>query len=216
MKRVLLLLLATALVVSLSACGKRSELICDSCGVSFLGDADYSEQLKENAKIQEELGIDLYIFRCPDCRHEHAGSAISALGMSPEDYERLEAYRRGEAVLSRGNIDDNVTIIESTGLEPYYIAADNISGLNGIYDIAIGKWESDPVFSAIDSYDSAGMAIAKRDDYYGYIDQKGDTVIGFQFSDAHPFCEQGCAVIRMNQVGVIDRTGKFIIDGCLL
>lgn len=212
MKRILLLLLATVLVVFLSACGKRSELICDSCGVSFLGDADYSEQLKEDAELQEALGIDLYSFYCPDCRNEYAATALAVSFLTEEEYERLTAYRAGETVFSSSNIDDNITIVEPTGTEPYYVALDELSGLYGIYDISVGDWETNPIFSVINTYDSDGMALAQKDGYYGYINQIGGTVIGFQFKDAYPFNEKGCAVVRMNQVGVIDRVGTFIIE----
>lgn len=211
MKRVLPLLLVTILVMFLSACGKRSELVCDSCGVSFLGDGDYSEELERDAEIQEALGIDLYGFFCPDCRPEHT-SGISAYGMSEEDLERLEAYDRGETLPPTSNINDDVTIIGSTGMEPYYIAEDHTSGLNGIYDTDAGEWKTDPMFSTIYPYDTNGMALAERDGYYGYIDQTGVTIIGFQFADALSFNELGLATVKMNQVGVINRAGDFLID----
>lgn len=108
--------------------------------------------------------------------------------------------------------DDSITIIGPTGMETYYIAIENTTGLYGIYDATNEGWILEPTLLFIDAYDSVGMAMAQQGDYYGYIDQEGNTVIGFQFSGAQPFNEKDFAPVRMNHVGVIDRVGNFIIE----
>lgn len=197
--------------MSLSACGKTTELICDDCGVTFVANGDYSEELKEDAELQEAFGVDLYSFYCPDCRPDYMDSPIST-HMLNVDLETIVAYRNGKSVSSSNNIDTNISILESTGMEPYYSAIDNSSGLCGIYDIEVKDWKTEPMFSSIQPYDTAGMALAEKDGYYGYIDQTGDTIIGFQFVDALSFNDLGLATVKMNQVGVVNRTGDFVID----
>lgn len=108
--------------------------------------------------------------------------------------------------------DDSITIVGPTGMEPYYIAIENTTDLYGIYDVMNEGWILEPTLLFIDTYDSAGMAMAQQGDYYGYIDQEGNTVIGFQFGEAQSFNERNFAPVRMNHFGVIDRMGNFIIE----
>lgn len=79
-----------------SYCEMSAELVCDNCGVTFREIGDYSKELKEDADIQEALGIDVYTFLCPNCRPECASGPVAAYFMSIEDAERVGAYRRGE------------------------------------------------------------------------------------------------------------------------
>lgn len=211
MPRIIPLLLVILIAVSLSACVKRSTLICDSCGKTFEGDADYSKQLEENEEIQSALNIRLYSFYCSDCRRD-GESAIAAHLLSPEEVEILRAYREGKAESPSYNVDSTITIVEPTGMEPYYIAVENLSNLYGIYDTENANWALEPTLLFIDSYNSTAIAMAKRDNYYGYIDQTGNTVIGFQFSDAQSFDERGFAPVCMNKWGVINKEGNFIIE----
>ncbi|MBD5134127.1 MAG: WG repeat-containing protein [Clostridiales bacterium] len=212
MKRLFTLLILLIILLMLPACTKHSALICDRCGIAFEGDDDYSKQLARDEEIRSALGIDLYRFYCPDCQDELGfGTAISYCLMSEEDLARLEAYDAGIEVVSTPQIDENVVLLQSTNTDPYYVARDIITGLYGIYDVSNNAWEGEPVFSDIGTFDSDEIALAKKNDFYGYIDPKGNTVIGFQFLEADSFFN-GVARVCINKWGVIDTTGAFVID----
>lgn len=213
MKRIFSLPMLLVSLLVLPACTgisivnvEPSTLICDGCGKTFVGDADYSKELARDEEIMSALGIDLYSFYCPDCRNEYAASAIAYHFVSEDDLARLEAYDAGAEMT-----DENITILMSTNLDQYYITKDNLTGLYGIYDISEKKWVADPEFSLIDTYNSEGIALAQKDGFYGFINQMGNTIVSFQFVEADPFVN-GLARVYMNKWGVIDSTGTFIVE----
>lgn len=129
--------------------------------------------------------------------------------LSSEESEVLAAYKENKTI--QGKVDDDITIIEFTGTEPYYVAIDVSSGLYGIYDVVAGKWEAEPVYSIVGTYGSEELALAQKDGFYGFIDPMGNTVIGFQFVEADSFIN-GLARVCMNKRGIIDTNGTFVID----
>ncbi len=210
MKRNLMLIIMLMALLVLTSCVKHSTLICDKCGKTFEGDDDYSKQLAREEEIMSALGIDLYSFFCDDCNDRFA-TCIAYKAMTPEDAARLEAYDAGKEIIASVGVDANVEILGPTDLDQYYIAEDNLTGLYGIYDISLNIWKTEPIFSAIYAFDANGLALAMKNDYYGYIDSNGNTVIGFQFLEADPFTN-GVARVRVNKWGVIDTEGSFVVD----
>lgn len=60
---------------------------------------------------------------------------------------------------------------------------------------------------------SRGPEPAKKDGKYGYVDQKGKTVIPFRYDGAGQFGEDGLAVVGLNgKFGYIDRRGEFAVQ----
>lgn len=58
-----------------------------------------------------------------------------------------------------------------------------------------------------------GRALAKKDTLYGFIDEKGNTLIPFQFEEVYGKFENGLAGFRRNgKWGYIDTTGKTVIE----
>lgn len=125
MKRGLLVLFIIFITIFFSACSS-TELICDGCGVGFVESGDYSDYLKEDAEIQAALNIDLYAFFCPDCREGRSMDPVFARILSSEESEVLAVYKENKTIQSK--VDDDITIVESTGTEPYYVAIDIESG----------------------------------------------------------------------------------------
>lgn len=146
----------------------------------------------------------LYTVMLCACSVKEEGPIV---GSSGADYPSTDISEEQES-----QINSNITIVGPTGRDSYYIAIENSTNLYGIYDTADSSWILEPTLLYIDTYDLAGMAMAQQGDYYGYIDQKGNTVIGFQFSEAQSFNDRDFAPVRMNHVGVIDRVGNFIIE----
>lgn len=67
------------------------------------------------------------------------------------------------------------------------------------------------VFEEAYDFDDQDMALVKKDGYYGWIDRVGNIVIPFQFEDAY-FFNGDSAIVQPKNVGVIDRTGTYLID----
>lgn len=61
------------------------------------------------------------------------------------------------------------------------------------------------------AYFSEGKMAAKFNDKYGYIDKKGEEVIGFIFDRALPFKKGIAAVCKNGKWGYIDKSGKEVI-----
>lgn len=58
-----------------------------------------------------------------------------------------------------------------------------------------------------------GTAVIKNKDWdYGYVDKKGQIIIGCQFDNAEPFKDGKAIVQKGDMYGVIDKEGKFIIN----
>lgn len=58
-----------------------------------------------------------------------------------------------------------------------------------------------------------GVAIIRNGDWdYGYIDKKGQIIIGCQFDNAEPFRDGKAIVKKDDMYGVINKEGKFIIN----
>ncbi len=56
------------------------------------------------------------------------------------------------------------------------------------------------------------MAVVHKDDAYGYVNTKGELVIGAQFEQAGSFSEGLAAVLSGDAWGFIDFAGKFAIE----
>ena len=107
----------------------------------------------------------------------------------------------------------NLILLTPTDEYPYYVY-EQADGLFGIYDLEKSEFVMEPIFEEIGMYDQ-GIALAKKDGYYGFIDPKGSTVIGFMFESAGGFVgDRAMAEIDSksgNGTGVIDREGNWII-----
>ncbi len=62
-------------------------------------------------------------------------------------------------------------------------------------------------------YPRYGMSLVKKNGRYGYLDDRGDLVIPFQFKKAYGFSENGLAFVvnDHNLGGYIDRSGDYVI-----
>jgi len=107
----------------------------------------------------------------------------------------------------------SLKLLTPTDEYPYYVY-EQVDGLFGIYDLEKSEFVIEPIFEEIGMYDQ-GIALAKKDGYYGFIDPKGSTVIGFMFESASGFVgNRAMAEIDSksgNGTGVIDREGNWII-----
>lgn len=91
-----------------------------------------------------------------------------------------------------------------------------------------GKWVIKPQFQCFSKSSSftEGLACVATNDVtvkfpfesasnpefkWGYVNKKGELVIGFKFKEANAFSEGLAAVTETNKGGYIDRTGKFVI-----
>jgi len=58
-----------------------------------------------------------------------------------------------------------------------------------------------------------GLCLAKSNDKYGFIDNKGKVVIPFQYNDASNFTQEGYALVEKNEkIGLIDVGGNFKVS----
>lgn len=58
-----------------------------------------------------------------------------------------------------------------------------------------------------------GLCLAKSNDKYGFIDNKGKVMIPFQYNNAENFTQEGYALVRKNEkIGLIDAGGNFKVS----
>ncbi len=50
-----------------------------------------------------------------------------------------------------------------------------------------------------------------KDKKWGYINEKGEVVIDYQFKDAELFSDEGLAPVKEKKWGFIDKSGKLVI-----
>lgn len=75
-----------------------------------------------------------------------------------------------------------------------------------------GEWAIQPVYDAGRAFKN-GLAPVSKDDKWGYINEKGDVVVAFQFKDAEIFSEDGLAPVKTeNGWGFIDTEGKLVVE----
>jgi hypothetical protein len=67
------------------------------------------------------------------------------------------------------------------------------------------------IFKFLNSFDSAGMAVAQIGEKHGFIDVKGDTVIPFIYEDLSVFSEELAPAKKNGKYGYINRKGDVII-----
>ncbi len=214
MKRyVLPSLLPLFLAIILAGCASTT-LVCDKCGVAFTASGDYSEELAEDADLETLYGIDIYHFYCPDCIHEGVPGPLLTTTVSFDDAEKVRAYRE-----SKKNKDDVSAkqegkipgaLVRSTGEDSFWVC-ETTDGMYGIYDESIQALVNEARYEQIADFDEAGMARAYSGGYWGCIDQRGNQVVAFQFSDIQPF-QGDYAIAKINSYGVIDRSGTFVIE----
>lgn len=95
--------------------------------------------------------------------------------------------------------------------EPYYTVFEYVTGLYGIFDMDENEYIVTPVFEHIGNFDENGIAPAKKDGYYGFIDYKGNTVIDYQYEEAAAFTNN-CAIVKVGgQYGVINKKNQMIV-----
>lgn len=101
----------------------------------------------------------------------------------------------------------------STSIDPFYIYQDKDSLLWGIYNKDTDQIVMEPTMEEIGAFDSTGVAPAKKDGYWGYINCYGATIIDFFFDKADTFVGDYATVYcKGSGTGVIDRNGSYIID----
>lgn len=85
---------------------------------------------------------------------------VSIVGSNQDNYPLTDSTNKEDP-----QTDASITIIGPTDMEPYYIAIENTTNLYGIYDATNKSWILEPTLLFIDTYDSAGMAMAQQGDY---------------------------------------------------
>lgn len=115
--------------------------------------------------------------------------------------------------------DENVEYISATGYENYYFVYDKTENAYGIFDRDSQQYILKPTIDEL-APDTGGYptaaedgypTVARKGEYYGYIDGEGNEIAGFRFAEAHSFID-GVAHIKINKAGVIDTTGRFVLD----
>lgn len=97
--------------------------------------------------------------------------------------------------------------------DEWCVVTDPSTGLFGIFDANTKTCVIEPQYDEIDDRigDNGWIAVC-RDGYWGYINGKGETVIGFYFTHAREFIN-GRAMAGIRGVwGVIDETGDYTIE----
>lgn len=90
------------------------------------------------------------------------------------------------------------------------VAAVCINEKFGIID-KIGNFLVEPIYNEIENGFSCGLAFAKKNGKYGFVDSNGDPVIDFKFDDAWYF-QNSLAKVEINDKwGLIDTTGNWRI-----
>ena len=68
-----------------------------------------------------------------------------------------------------------------------------------------------PIYENLTYFSKNGLAVAKRNGKYGYINNKGDIIIDFKYEDARGF-KYDLAPVKINgKWGFIDESGNFKI-----
>jgi hypothetical protein len=81
----------------------------------------------------------------------------------------------------------------------------------GIADTT-GKILIEPIYEDLTYFCDNGLAKAKKNGYYGFIDENGEVVIDFKFKDVHGF-KYGLAAAKLDDKwGFIDKKGEFVIE----
>ena len=149
-------------------------------------------------------------------------------------YDWASSFSDGFAVIQQGDLYGYINTDGKIAINPQYDEAYSfgngyaivVVGENwGIIDEA-GKYVINPQYGA-EYYDTYSIAYelsnadnvkkvllpAMKNEKYGYIDIKGNTVIDFQFDSTSGFDENGYALVSVgSKVGLIDKKGKYILN----
>jgi hypothetical protein len=106
------------------------------------------------------------------------------------DAETVEIYKEGLSAFS---------IIDSSGVKWGFVDKE-------------GKVKINPQFSTTGNFSDGKCAVANDDGKWGYIDKKGKMLINYQFEKAKEFIDGKAIVVSDDKTGLIDETGKYIIN----
>jgi len=69
-----------------------------------------------------------------------------------------------------------------------------------------------PIYEKLTYFSDNGLALARKNGKYGFINKKGEVVVGFKFTDATGFKYDLASVKLNNKWGFIDENGNFVIE----
>lgn len=99
-----------------------------------------------------------------------------------------------------------------TEFDDLYWYQDLLSWKYGLYDLSEDTMLTEACYDSYGLFDESGMAPVKKDNYWGYINASGETIIGHYFEDAKAFSGD-CAVVKNNgKWGAIDSYGNYVVQ----
>ena len=146
----------------------------------------------------------------------------------PAVYTQLEKKERNSRDLLPVIMDNTMQLFDDEG-RPYYSQVGTISD-NGLVPAlmsdATGLWGYmntdgetviDPWYTDAASFDSYGLAIAKKGEYYGCINELEVTVVPFEYDEIKPFNKSGYALVRNGEVwNYISTMGMLLYDEVII
>lgn len=75
-----------------------------------------------------------------------------------------------------------------------------------------GQYTGELDYRTVSSFGDNGLIAVGRDSVWGYADQYGELVIGFQYDEAEPFRNGVAVVTKDEKKGIIDETGKYLLS----
>ena len=162
---------------------------------------------KKQAKV--EIGNNHYIIN-------RKGKIIDTLQI---DYQKmngkLKLFGNSESG-TLGRINGNGDIIMEGAYTSFgYVQKDRFwYNKNGKYGLAdtTGTILIKPFYEYLTYFSDNGLALAKKNSKFGYINENGIVIIDFKFDEARGF-RNGLAAVKINgKWGFIDKQGQFVID----
>lgn len=144
----------------------------------------------------------------------------------PVEYEWISIYGENDNIFVTESSDATYSLFNKTGerllSEAEWISSpgtggvlniqrDLDDGITEIYDIE-GNYRKTLGYEVISKFEN-GLAEFRKDDYYGFINMRGEQIINCQYSDVEVFSEDGfTAVYNGEKWGYIDENGIPVTD----
>ncbi|MGI6261188.1 MAG: WG repeat-containing protein [Acutalibacteraceae bacterium] len=132
-----------------------------------------------------------------------------------QEYTTLELYTEALAKKYRATelarAKTGLLLFDS-GLEDIYWYQDILTGKYGLYDALEDSKLTGACYDDYGAFDPEGMAPVQQDDYWGYINASGETIIGHYFENAESFVGECAIVGSSGNWGAIDRAGNYVVQ----
>lgn len=120
--------------------------------------------------------------------------------------ERAKMYRSDELAMAKAGL-----LLNASGFKDVYWYQDLATLKYGLYDAAEDSKLTGACYDDYGAFDPEGMAPVQQDDYWGYLNASGETIIGHYFELAKPFVGDHAAAGSIGHMGAIDRAGNYVV-----